>query len=55
MMKRLLIIISAMMLSLTAIAQNTVIKGTVVDEENAPMPGAIVIVKTATDKSTYNC
>ena len=54
MMKRLLITMSAMLLSLAAIAQNTTIKGTVVDEENAPMPGAIVIVKSAKDMSTKN-
>lgn len=51
-MKRLLIILCAMLSAFVAIAQNTTVKGTVVDEENAPMPGAIVVAKSAKDAST---
>ena len=51
-MRRLLITSFAMLLSVIAIAQNTTIKGTVVDEENAPMPGAIVVLKSQKDMST---
>ena len=51
-MKRLSIILCAMLLSIVAVAQDAIVKGTVVDEENAPMPGAIVIVKSAANAST---
>lgn len=52
MMRRYVITMCAMMSAMVSFAQNITVKGTVVDDENAPLAGAIVIAKSSADKST---